>query len=166
MLYANGCVFGGKWQDDLKADGVFIDGSNNWTCGTWDGFVALQAVARIKIDRSKCSYSGSIRQGQRQSLPCPIARGVRGGGDALRCRYGHGHCVYDDGRVFVGEWRGDEWCAARSAPACFCYTRPRYGFGSLYMPDGCAIMNAHWIGHERARQRASTSNTVRSDMRV
>jgi hypothetical protein len=41
--------------------------------------------------------------------------------------------MYDDGRVYVGEWRGDEW----------------YGFGSLYMPDGCSILNAHWIAHER-----------------
>jgi hypothetical protein len=50
-------------------------------------------------------------------------------------RYGRGLCVYDDGRVFVGEWRGDEW----------------YGLGSLYMPEGCSILNAHWIAHERTR---------------
>ena len=37
------------------------------TClsGTWDGFVALQAVTRMKIAREKCVYSGEIRQGQR-----------------------------------------------------------------------------------------------------
>ena len=33
--------------------------------GTWDGFVALQAVTRMKIARGKCVYSGEIRQGQR-----------------------------------------------------------------------------------------------------
>ena len=52
-------------QDDLKADGVFIDSSNNWTCGKWDGFVALQAVAKLKMIRGKCVYVGSIQQGQR-----------------------------------------------------------------------------------------------------
>ena len=65
MLYADGCVFGGKWRDDLKYDGVFVDGSNNWTCGEWDGFVALQALAKIKMTRAKCLYTGNIRQGQR-----------------------------------------------------------------------------------------------------
>ena len=65
MLYADGCVFGGKWDNDLKSDGVFIDVNNNWTCGQWDGFVALQAVARLKLLREKCVYSGEIRQGQR-----------------------------------------------------------------------------------------------------
>ena len=65
MLYADGCVFGGKWRDDLKYDGVFIDGNNNWTCGEWDGFVALQALAKIKMSRAKCLYTGNIRQGQR-----------------------------------------------------------------------------------------------------
>ena len=56
MLYADGCVFGGQWEGDLKADGVFIDGSGNWTCGKWDGFVALQAVARVRLAREKCLY--------------------------------------------------------------------------------------------------------------
>jgi hypothetical protein len=65
MLYADGSVFGGKWRDDLKYDGVFIDGNNNWTCGEWDGFVALQALAKIKMSRAKCLYTGNIRQGQR-----------------------------------------------------------------------------------------------------
>ncbi len=44
MLYADGSVFGGKWQSDLKADGVFIDGSNNWTCGK--GGVVITAKTR------------------------------------------------------------------------------------------------------------------------
>jgi hypothetical protein len=71
MLYADGCVFGGLWEGDLKADGVFIDGSGNWTCGTWDGFVALQAVARVRVVRERCLYSGDIRQGQRYCRPPP-----------------------------------------------------------------------------------------------
>ncbi len=65
MLYADGSVFGGKWEGDLKADGVFIDGSNNWTCGLWDGFVAVQALSRTRVARDKCVYSGEIRQAQR-----------------------------------------------------------------------------------------------------
>ena len=71
MLYADGCVFGGLWEGDLKADGVFIDGSGNWTCGKWDGFVALQAVARVRVVRERCLYSGDIRQGQRYCRPPP-----------------------------------------------------------------------------------------------
>jgi hypothetical protein len=68
------------------------------------------------------------------TVPMMLFRGVSVHHHALLFRYGRGHCAYDDGRVFVGEWRGDEW----------------YGYGSLYMPDGCAVVNAHWIAHERA----------------
>jgi hypothetical protein len=102
----------------------------------------------MKIGRGKCVYSGEIRQGQRYYvLKNAIAlyntrvatvhmssRVFSVHHHAFLFRYGHGRCVYDDGRVFVGEWRGDEW----------------YGYGSLYMPDGCAVVNAHWIAHERA----------------
>jgi hypothetical protein len=73
MIYANGSVFGGKWQGDLKSDGVLIDVSNNWTCGTWDGLVPLKAVTKMKIAREKCLYFGEVCQGQRYlpaSLQC------------------------------------------------------------------------------------------------
>jgi hypothetical protein len=71
MLYADGSVFGGIWRDDMKADGVFIDVGNNWICGEWDGFVAVKALARIKMSRAKCLYTGNIQQGQRYPLPPP-----------------------------------------------------------------------------------------------
>jgi hypothetical protein len=56
MLYADGCVFGGIWQGDLKADGVFIDGSNNWTCGTPRLFPALNICNSLASPLSRIEY--------------------------------------------------------------------------------------------------------------
>ncbi len=125
---------------------------NLFSSGTWDGFIALQGVARLKIARDKCLYSGEIRQGQRYFTPLDSlnfrnmclatafisTRICFAGRDAAYHSYGRGRCVYEDGRVFEGEWRGDEW----------------YGFGSLFMPDGCAIIGAHWIAYERTNPPA------------
>ena len=65
MLYTDGSVFGGKWQGDLKADGVFIDGSNNWTCGT--GGVLIIVMSRDMFVRYMGRLCGAAGRHQNEN---------------------------------------------------------------------------------------------------